>query len=108
MKRKQEQMQCGENKTTACDRLLHYLTTTDGISCTFLFADPETNLITVKEKKDKRNSALSVEQLDKQFLGDDTDSPVLCAQGLKNRTQLIRHNNWDTNLRQYNVNKSII
>ena len=89
MKRKQEQRQCGENKTTACDRLLHYLTTTDGISCTFLFADPETNLITVKEKKDKRNSALSVEQLDKQFLGDDTDSPVLCAQGLRGRTQLI-------------------
>ncbi len=83
-------MQYGENnKTTACDRLLRYLTTTDGISCTFLFADPKTNLITVKEKKDKRNSALTVEELGKQFLGDDTDSPALYAQGLKSRTELI-------------------
>ena len=89
MKRKQEHMQCGENNTTAVDRLLHYLTTTDGISCAFLFADITTNLITVKEKKNKRNSALSVEQLDKQFLGDDTDSPVLYAQALKGRAQLI-------------------
>ena len=89
MKKKQECKQYGENNTTSCDRLLHYLTTTEGISCTFLFADPTTNLITVKEKKDKRNSALTVEQLGTELLGDDTDSPAICAQGLKGRKELI-------------------
>lgn len=55
MKKRQENAQYGGNENTACDRLLHYLTTTDGISCTFLFADPKT-------QKDKRNSAVSAEQ----------------------------------------------
>ena len=89
MKKKQENEQFGENNNTACDRLVHYLTTTDGISCTFLFADPRSNLLSVKEKKDKRNSALTVEQLGKQLLADDTDSPAIYTQGLKGRKDLI-------------------
>lgn len=89
MKRKQEEKDRGKCNNTACDRLVHYFTTTDGISCIFLFADPETNLITIKEKKDKRNSALSVEELEKRFLGDEIDSPASYAKGLKGRKELI-------------------
>ena len=89
MKKRQENAQYGGNENTACDRLLHYLTTTDGISCTFLFADPKTHLLSEKVKKDKRNSALTVEQLGKQLLGDDTDSPAIYAKGLKGRRELI-------------------
>ena len=63
-----------EDQKTSCDQLVHFLTTNDDISCTFLFADPETSLLTEKKKKAKRNSALTVEELTTPLHADEADS----------------------------------
>ena len=78
--RRKQQKEQQENQKTACDQLDHYLITNDDISCAFLFADPKTHLITIKKKKkkkDKRNSALTVEEINTQLLQDETDSPSI-------------------------------
>ena len=75
---------------TSCDKLVHYLTVTEDISWVGLFADPTTNLLSIRKKKSKDNRALAVEQLSEDSLcGDETDNPKQYVQGLKERKSLI-------------------
>lgn len=89
LKRKQ-QREAEVKQTTSCDKLVHYLSSNENISWLGLFADPTTNLLSIRKKKSKGNSALTVEDLSKELvLGDETDNPSLHVKVLKERESLI-------------------
>lgn len=85
MKRKQME-QC---EGTSVDHLLHYVSSEEKISWIGLFADPATKLLTVKKQKSKKNSALTVEELSNELLGDATDNPSQFVAATRKREQLI-------------------
>ena len=88
MKRKQME-QCEGKHKTSVDHLLHYVSSEEDISWIGLFADPKTSLLTVKKQKSKKNSALTVEQLSNDLLGDVTDNPSQYVAAMRTREQLI-------------------
>lgn len=87
-RKKEKELQ--DKQETSCDKLVHYLTVTEDISWVGLFADPTTNLLSIRKKKSKDNRALAVEELSKDSLcGDETDNPSQCVKGLRERKSLI-------------------
>lgn len=88
MKRKQMEQCKGKHKTSV-DQLLHYVSSEENISWIALFADPTTNLLTVKKQKSKKNSTLTVEELSNELLGDVTDNPSQYVAAMRTREQLI-------------------